>query len=84
MELKAYRNEIDRIDDEIVRLVQERMDVAAKIAEYKKEQGMAILQPAREREKLADVAEKVTQILLKRCFWSLIQFFTPVLLQKLK
>ena len=58
MELKAYRNEIDRIDDEIVRLFQERMDVAAKIAEYKKEQGMAILQPAREREKLAEVSEK--------------------------
>lgn len=58
MELKTYRNEIDRIDDEIVRLFQERMDVAAKIAEYKKEQGMAILQPAREREKLAEVSEK--------------------------
>ncbi len=58
MELKVYRNEIDRIDDEIVRLFQERMDVAAKIAEYKKEQGMAILQPAREREKLAEVSEK--------------------------
>ena len=58
MELKAYRKEIDRIDDEIVRLFQERMDVAAKIAEYKKEQGMAILQPAREREKLAEVSEK--------------------------
>ena len=58
MDLTTYRNEIDQIDNEIVRLFQERMDVAAKIAEYKKEQGMAILQPAREREKLAEVSEK--------------------------
>ena len=36
MELKDYRNQIDRIDDEIVRLFQQRMDVAAQIAEYKK------------------------------------------------
>lgn len=58
MDLTTYRNEIDQIDNEIVRLFQERMDVAAKIAEYKKEQGMPILQPAREREKLAEVSEK--------------------------
>ena len=58
MDLTTYRNEIDQIDNEIVRLFQERMDVAAKIAEYKKEQGMPILQPTREREKLAEVSEK--------------------------
>lgn len=58
MDLSTYRKEIDQIDDQIVRLFQERMDVAAKIAEYKKAQGMPILQPAREREKLAEVSEK--------------------------
>ena len=58
MDLNTYRKEIDQIDDQIVRLFQERMDVAAKIAKYKKEQGMPILQPAREREKLAEVSEK--------------------------
>lgn len=58
MDLNAYRKEIDQIDNEIVRLFQERMDVAAKIAEYKKEQGLPILQPAREREKLAEVSDK--------------------------
>jgi chorismate mutase/prephenate dehydratase len=34
------------------------MDVAAQIADFKKENGMPILVPAREREKLQDVAEK--------------------------
>jgi chorismate mutase/prephenate dehydratase len=34
------------------------MNIAARIADYKKENGMPILVPAREREKLKDVAEK--------------------------
>ena len=56
MDLKDYRKEIDAIDDELVRLFVKRMDVAARIADYKKEQGLPIFVPAREREKLADVA----------------------------
>ena len=58
MDLKDYRKEIDAIDDELVRLFGKRMDVAARIADYKKEQGLPIFVPAREREKLADVAAK--------------------------
>ena len=58
MELKDLRSEIDAIDDELVRLFGKRMDVAARIAEYKKENTMPIFVPAREREKLKDVAEK--------------------------
>ena len=58
MDLKDYRKEIDAIDDELVRLFGKRMDVAARIADYKKEQGLPIFVPAREREKLVDVAQK--------------------------
>lgn len=58
MNLEEYRKQIDIVDDEIVRLFQERMGIAAKIAAYKKAQGMPILQPARERAKLAEVSEK--------------------------
>ena len=58
MDLKDYRIEIDVIDDQLVQLFGQRMEVAAKIADYKKEQGLPILVPAREREKLADVAQK--------------------------
>ena len=61
MELKDYRNQIDRIDDEIVRLFQQRMDVAAQIAEYKKEHDLPILQAGREREKLADLSSKTRE-----------------------
>ena len=58
MDLQDYRKEIDAIDDELVRLFGQRMDIAAKIADYKKENNLPILVPAREREKLADVARK--------------------------
>ena len=58
MELKDLRNEIDAIDDQLVQLFTKRMDVSARIAGVKKEKSMPIFVPAREREKLADVAEK--------------------------
>ena len=61
MELKDYRNQIDRIDDEIVRLFQQRMDVAAQIAAYKKEHDLPIMQASREREKLADLSGKTRE-----------------------
>lgn len=58
MDLKELRTEIDAIDDELVRLFGKRMGIAARIADYKKENNLPILVPAREREKLADVAQK--------------------------
>lgn len=61
MELKDYRAQIDAVDDEIVCLFQERMDIAANIAAFKKENGLPILQTAREREKLADVTGKARE-----------------------
>ena len=58
MDIQELRGQIDKIDDELVRLFGQRMDVAAQIADYKKENNLPIFVPAREREKLADVAEK--------------------------
>ena len=58
MDLTQLRGRIDAIDDELIRLFCQRMDVAAQIADYKKEHGLPILVPAREAEKLLDVAEK--------------------------
>ena len=57
MDLQDYRKEIDAIDDELVRLFGQRMDIAAKIADYKKENNLPIFVPAREREQLADVGQ---------------------------
>lgn len=58
MDLKELRGKIDEIDDQLVKLFCQRMDIAAQVAQYKKEQGLPILMPAREREKLQDVSQK--------------------------
>ena len=58
MDLKELRKEIDRIDDQLVHLFVQRMDVSARIADYKKENNLPILVPSREQEKLQDVAQK--------------------------
>lgn len=58
MELNELRIEIDKIDDELIRLFGARMDIAAKIADYKRENNLPILVPERERQKLQDVSAK--------------------------
>ena len=59
MDLKDYRERIDAIDGELLRLFTERMDVSGKIARYKAENGLAVLDARREREKLQAVADSV-------------------------
>ena len=59
MELTELRQKIDGIDRELVRLFTQRMETAAEIGEYKKEHGLPIYVPAREREKLKDLAQMV-------------------------
>ena len=58
MDLADLRNEIDVIDDSLVKLFAQRMEISAKIADYKKANDLPIYIPAREREKLADIGEK--------------------------
>lgn len=57
MDLSEYREKIDEVDRELVRLFAERMDIARGIAEYKKENGLAVFDPSRERKKLASISE---------------------------
>lgn len=46
--LDEYRVEIDEIDREIVQLFEKRMETVLKVASYKKENGMEVLQSSRE------------------------------------
>lgn len=57
MELEQLRQEIDQIDQELVKLFGQRMDVSARIADYKRENAMPVFVPARERSKLQEVAK---------------------------
>ena len=61
MTLTELRLEIDRIDSELVSLFSERMDVSAKVAEYKKEHNLPVFDPVRESEKLNDIASRLPE-----------------------
>ncbi|MDO4260511.1 MAG: prephenate dehydratase [Eubacteriales bacterium] len=56
-DLTKLREEIDRIDREMVRLFEERMDVSRRVAEYKIANGRKVLDKAREEEKLRTLGE---------------------------
>ncbi len=58
MDLTEYRKEIDKIDDEILSLFLNRMEIASKVADYKKENGLPTMQKDREREILKKITEK--------------------------
>ncbi len=53
VDLKESRAKIDKIDKEIARLFEERMEVATDVAAYKRSTGKKVLDPAREEEKIA-------------------------------
>ncbi len=58
-DLSDLRERIDAIDDQILSLFRERMAVTGEIAAYKSAHGLPVLDRMRERQKLADVVEKV-------------------------
>ena len=53
IDLAESRRKIDEIDKEIIRLFQERMDVANDVAAYKRSTGKKVYDPQRENEKIA-------------------------------
>ena len=55
--LKKAREEIDRIDEELVKLFLKRLEVSRDVALAKRATGGSILDPAREREILTRVSE---------------------------
>lgn len=57
MDITNYREEIDRIDKELVALIDERMRVAEKIAMWKVENGKRIVDPIREHALLEKISE---------------------------
>ena len=59
-QLDAYRNRIDRLDEEIVRLLNARATCANEIGQLKKRVGLEVYQPGRERTVL-DHVRRVNQ-----------------------
>lgn len=59
--LLGYRNEIDEVDSKLIELLEERMKIAAKVADYKRSSGMPVFDAVREREKLNNVASTASE-----------------------
>jgi chorismate mutase/prephenate dehydratase len=57
--LLELREELDRIDEEIIKLYLERMETCSLIGDYKAEAGIEVRDPKREDEKLNQVVGKV-------------------------
>ncbi len=57
LDLKKLREEINETDREIVELFKRRMNIAASVAQYKKEHSLPVLDAARERALLARVSD---------------------------
>ena len=53
--LDELRDDIDRVDEVLVRLLNERARVACEIGRIKKERGIEVYQPEREKQVLAHV-----------------------------
>ena len=58
MDLLELRKEIDKIDNQLIPLLLQRMDVSRQVAEYKVKNGIPVLNAEREQQILDNVAEK--------------------------
>lgn len=56
--LEELRGQIDQIDQQMVALFKARMEASGRVAEYKKEKGLPVLDAGRERALLGKVAEQ--------------------------
>ncbi|MBR4523197.1 MAG: chorismate mutase [Kiritimatiellae bacterium] len=58
-DLGAIRGEINAIDEQLVKLIRQRLEIVEKVAANKKERGAPVFDPVREREILSKVAREV-------------------------
>ena len=65
MEIAELRVEINNIDNEIVKLLLQRMEVATNIGLEKKKKGLPVFDAVRERERLNTISGMVENDVLK-------------------
>lgn len=64
--LAALRSEIDDIDDELLQLLARRMNVSSEIGEYKKQQGLTVVQMDRWKQILSEHLETGSKLGLSK------------------
>lgn len=62
--ITSLRQKIDEIDGKILLLLKERVEIAQKIGEIKRKQGVPIRDPKREREKYKQITAKASELKL--------------------
>ncbi len=62
MGLQEHRSEIERIDEEIIRLINRRIGISKKIFESKKAEGKPISDPEREKKVLSKAMDLATEL----------------------
>ena len=63
MDINSLRADIDAVDSDLLDAFCRRMEISAKVAACKKENGLPVFDPARERQKLNDVANRTPEAL---------------------
>lgn len=76
-ELEQCRKEIDEIDKELINLFERRMDVAIRVANYKKENDLPIYDEEREskviKKNIDNLKNKNYDLLARRFFLSIME-----------
>jgi chorismate mutase len=62
MGLQEHRSEIERIDEEIIRLIYRRIGISKKIFESKRAEGKPISDPEREKKVLSKAMDLATEL----------------------
>ena len=62
MGLHEHRNEIERIDEQIIRLIDRRIGISKKIFLAKREEGKPIIDPEREKRVLSQAMDLATEL----------------------
>jgi len=75
-EVKALRERIDKIDREIVKLLEKRIGIVKEIGRLKRDTGAEIFDPEREREVLKNVSNstKLDKKFVRDLFRSIIEY----------
>ncbi|MEG0308574.1 MAG: chorismate mutase [Clostridium sp.] len=75
--LEECRKEIDEIDSEIIRLFEKRMDIAIRVANYKKENEIPIYNSGRESEIINKSVDRLNnkeyELVTRRFFLNLME-----------
>lgn len=76
MKIEEHRKRIDAIDEEILKLIEERVSEARRIGDEKKRLGKSIKDPAREEEVIAHVTKstKLEADFTKKLFELIVEY----------